>query len=715
MASISLSSKASSSGSSKFTGSVEWSVLQTNATGAEIKVTLYCWITSGYTYATIDGAITAGGSTVASGQWGTIYSTKISAGETATVCSGTFWINFNSSGVASATISASATITNSGSFSGTISGSGTASANAPYGPSTITLGATSVQMGRNLLITLKRDTTDCTHTLSYKFGEDTGDIATDVGGSYGWTVPDLADKCNDALSGICTITCTTFLSGKSLGTTTADVTLTVQDPTTPALDGGGDEVTMGTACKVNCQRNSANFTMKLELEFQGITVSIAEENADSADWTPGYDLAKQIPNLTYATGYLKCTTLNGTAEVGTRQTTIRVIVPENDVTKPVFTVDGLTLSPVSSLPEVFAGLYMRGKTGIQAAFDATSEYSTIADYAVTVGSQRAVGNPAAIDLLISEGDDVKVTAKVTDARGYSTTVTTSIQVLPYQNPRVVPCEGKTSVICERATADGALSANGTYLAIEAGKRYSSVKLEGVEQNSCVLRYRWMPNGGAYCDWITLLTEDSEQTEVKMVVGNVVGSLQTSYMVQIESADALGGVHTLTFQIMTEAISFVLFDGPDGAGFGKYPEAAHVVDIASHMTLLCRGKLVVVSADWASLGLADGVSEAVYSYGKKKESGCHWNVANGNHVYVAFDCTFEYSGTRVVINSSAIPEEYRPHRETYVLCPVSNHGLALVSVDTYGYVWVEWVQNLTENARSTTIPVEWIDGYLDYWT
>ena len=715
MASISLSSQSSSTGSgSKFTGAIEWEVLQTTASGAEIKVTLKTWITSGYTYATIDGSISGGGQTVASGQWGTIYSTKISAGEIAEVCSGTFWIYFDSSGVASATISASATITNSGSFSGSISGKGTASASAPYGASTIILGAASVQMGKNLLISLERDTSGCTHTLSYTFGGNTKEIASKVAGSYSWEVPDLADKCNNALSGECTITCKTYLDGKSLGTTTANVMLTVQDPTTPGID-GCDTITLGSPCKINCLRNSENFTMRLELEFKGTTASIMENKADSADWTPGYDLAKQIPNLTYGTGTLKCTTLNGTAEVGSRTATIRVVVPENDVTRPVFTLDGLILSPVSSLPEAFAGLYMRGKTGLKAEISATSDYSTLTDYAITVGSQNAAGNPATIDLLISEGNDVKVTAKVTDARGYSTTVTTSILVLPYQNPRVVPCTGQSTVICERAMENGGLSANGTYLAIKAGKRFSSVLLNGEEQNSCILRYRWKPNNGSYCEWITLLAENSESSETELLIGNVVSSLQTSYLVEIEAVDALMGEHTLTFQIMTEAVSFVLYDGPDGAGFGKYPEEAHVVDIASHMTLRVRGKLVVDGADWTDLGLADGVPEASYPYGRKEVSGCHIQVTDGNHIYVAFDCSFEFQGTAKTINKTHIPEEHRPKRTTYALCPVNDRGLALVSANPDGYIRVEWVQKLTDTVNTSSTAVEWIDGYLDYWT
>lgn len=703
MGQSSLSELTSNKGTgTKLQGNVEWEV-----SGNKVTVSVLVWTNQNYAVADFYTSVTVDGST--------LYE-SISDGYVDS--SGTEYLIFSKTFTVSSTsgnVSLSASVSVSGdSFSGTMRANGTVSVTPAYGPSSISLGASSVQMGKNLLISLNRDSSQCKHILEYSFSGSTDYISRGyVDGSYAWEVPDLSESCNNALSGVCTITCKTYLNNSYLGKTTATVTLTVPDPTTPSITGG--EVTLGSAGTITCKRNSTNFTLRLELEFKNTTTAIKEGKIESADWTPSYDLAKQIPNLTYGTGTLKCTTLNGTAIVGTKTATIRINVPENDVTRPVFSLDRLTLSPISTLPDAFAGLYMRGKTGIKAEFNATSEYSGIVDYALTISSQRAAGNPAIIDLLISEGDDVKVTAKVTDARGYSTTVTTSIKVLPYQNPRVVPCDGQNGVICERAIENGGLNANGTWLAIKAGKRFTSVKLNDVEQNSCILRYRWKPNGGDYCDWILLLGENSTETEVDLLIGNVVTSLQTSYMVQIETVDALDGAHTLTFQIMTEAVSFVLYDGPDGAGFGKYPEAPHVVDIASHMTLLVRGKLVVVSADWSNLELAEGITESLYSYGKKEESGCHWQVSNGNHVYVAFDCAFEYNGAPLIINKMAIPEEYRPHRTTYVLCPVSGCGIALASANPDGYIRVEWVQYLAEMARTIATPVEWIDGYLDYWT
>ena len=582
----------------------------------------------------------------------------------------------------------------------------------PLDPSTVSVSADTEKMGEKLIIKMKRSDSGCLHKLTYKFGGTSATIANNVGTSHVWTIPDLAHLCNDATSGECTITCQTYLNSTYLGSDSVTVTLKVPDPTDVSV--AGEEITLGQNATVTCRRNSTNFTVRLELIFYGGTDTITEDKVNSCTWRPGYELAKRIPNLTYATGTVKCTTLNGTALVGTKTTTVRVIVPENDATRPSFTLDGITLSPINYLGAAFDGLYMRGKTGLTADFTATSEYSTIKGFSIAVGGAEAQGNPAVIDLLVNEGD-VKVVAKATDARGFTTTVETTIYILPYRKPKVIPYAGYTAVICERALASGELSLKGSYLAVKAGKSYSSVVLNGEEKNYCALKYRWKTTAADdYGEWITLLDEGSRETECSMLISNVVASLSTSYDVQIMAEDTLGGKHTLSFVIMTESVSFVLYDGVDGAGFGKFPEEPHVVDVASHMTMKIRGKLEVLGNEWTSLGFADGVIESVYDCGRKEDSGCHYLVTEGCHVYTAFNAGFRYSGSPVIINGSAIPENHRPGRTVYSLCPVNDRAFGLVSIGADGYIRVEWVQSVTDTVNTGAWEVTWIDGYLDYW-
>jgi len=336
-------------------------------------------------------------------------------------------------------------------------------------PSRISLNGTSLQMGGQILVSLQRDSAACTHTLFYRFGTQEERMADQVAGSFAGTVPDFAHLCENALSLPCQVVGYTYLIGSFLGSTAAELTLTVPQASVPSLSSGA--VVLGQSYEISAVRGSRNFTQKMELIFQGTTVTLGTGKQDAFSWMPGYDLAKQIPSLTQAAGRLQCSTYNGTALVGTNSLTLELRVPENDITRP--RIEGLTLSPVSELGQEFAGLYIRGRTGLQAQIDAVSDYSSIRDCTVTAGSLQAAGNPAVIGLLVSE-ETVKVTARVTDQRGFSGSYTTSIQVLPYREPRVTPCTGYSQVVCERALETGQLSTKGTYLAIRAGRSWSEV-------------------------------------------------------------------------------------------------------------------------------------------------------------------------------------------------------------------------------------------------
>lgn len=425
-----------------------------------------------------------------------------------------------------------------------------------------------------------------------------------------------------------------------------------------------------------------------------------------------YSLANNFKTSKSATIKITCDTYYGTELYGSNSTEFKVTVPENDITKP--SISSVELSPITSCTDSLAPLYIRGKTGLNAKISAKSDYSYITEYKVTAGSVCANGNPGNIEVLANDGD-VSVTVKVTDARGFSRTVTQSIYVYPYSRPKIVPYTGYSDIVCERAKATGELHSDGTYLAIMAGKRFTSIMKDGTELNRCTLRYRFKPTTtDIFGDWVTLLADGSAESEIQVLAGNVVSNTSASYDIELSVIDAVGGEHTIRFPVMTSAISFVLYDGVDGAAFGKYPEEPHVVDIAAHMTLRVRGRLEVLGASWASLGLADGMEESPYAYGRQDDTGCYYQVSNGNHVQVAFNCSYNYAGRSQVINLTPIPEEYRPERTVCSICPTNDRRLALVTVQPDGYIRIEWVQTIASTSNTSSATVLWVDGYLDYW-
>lgn len=444
--------------------------------------------------------------------------------------------------------------------------------------------ASSATMGKQVLIRVDRSRNDVTHNLYYNFGGAETLMASNVGSSYSWTVPDLAERCNNASSGSCTIRCATYLNGNWVGENTCSLTLYVPAYSDVSINGNSAE--MGSTKIVDFPRNSTNFTVVLLLEWQGSTTELTRGKINSYNWTPGYDMAKSIPNLTYGTATLRCETYNGSAKVGESRTSVTVKVPNNDITKPKIT--GVQTSVVSKLSGALAGVYIQGLSGVKVEIAARSDYSSISKYEAEVCGILASGNPATIQTIPNSGS-VSVYAVVVDARGYIATFSTTITVLSYREPFISACSGEKGVVCGRAKADGALSSEGTYLAIRAKKNFSSLVVDGTEQNGCTLQYRYKAGAGSFGSWTTI-SSYTGATETKVNLSNVVPSTTTSYVVELRAVDKLGNQRTLSFQIDTEHVSFALYDGEDGAAFGKWPEEAHVVDIAEHMTLRVRGKL-----------------------------------------------------------------------------------------------------------------------------
>ena len=91
-----------------------------------------------------------------------------------------------------------------------------------------TVSTTNGTLGTAQTITITRYNTSFTHTLTYKYGNATGTIATGVGASYSWTPSaDLAAQFPAATSGLCTITCTTYSGSTNIGSSTTTCALSI--------------------------------------------------------------------------------------------------------------------------------------------------------------------------------------------------------------------------------------------------------------------------------------------------------------------------------------------------------------------------------------------------------------------------------------------------------------------------------------------------------
>ena len=101
---------------------------------------------------------------------------------------------------------------------------------------TPTVSASSVNMGAEITISMPRASGSFDHTLTYKFGDKTGTIGSDLGTSKDWTVPlSLASEIPNGTSGTCTITCKTYNGSTLIGTKTVSFTAKVPSSVVPSI------------------------------------------------------------------------------------------------------------------------------------------------------------------------------------------------------------------------------------------------------------------------------------------------------------------------------------------------------------------------------------------------------------------------------------------------------------------------------------------------
>ena len=236
-----------------------------------------------------------------------------------------------------------------------------------------TVSASSVQMGNSVTINTNRQATSLTHTLSYTFGGATSTIATGVGASYEWTVPDLVSKIPDKRSGSCTITCKTYSGTKLVGTKTVSITLTIPAKSTPSVS--ASTVQMGTSMTVYTNRKSTGFTHTLSCTVGDAARPIGTGVGASKTWTPPTLFASHTGNKTSAICTITCLTYNGSLFVGESSTQITLTVP--DATLPKLSASTVAMgSKITISMDEEASVYTHSLTYALKEYGGSAELAT---------------------------------------------------------------------------------------------------------------------------------------------------------------------------------------------------------------------------------------------------------------------------------------------------------------------------------------------------
>lgn len=497
-------------------------------------------------------------------------------GYTITLASGSSTITHNSAtGVGSFSVSVNTSIDSAGYGPGKITLSKTVDLPTIYRASVPTVSnesgglISSAAMGNTVYIDTNRKASSFTHTIKYSFGAVSGaTIATGVVDTYTWKVPDLASLCQNATSAKATITCITYNGSTKVGEETCVVTLSVPPHTVPRFTNGN--VIIGGGNPIETNAKSSNFTHLITYSFNGKTGNVNTNKTKSGIvWQTPVDLAKAIVGKS-GTGTITCTTYNGTAVVGSVSVTFTAVVPDNETFRPA--VSEFVISPSGNLPSAFDGYYIQSKTGVQARFTATSAYSEIDSYKITVDGINYTGNPATSAPFARSGN-FTVTGTVTDKRGLSTAVTKDVDVYLYSTPSIVPCDGYSSIVCERSKQDGTYDDAGIYLHIKGRRRYSPFLVNAKEVNFCTVKYQYKVQDGSWSSETVLMPETPTNTDdFDVTLPNVVSLTDKSYSVRLIVSDTIGSSDTYEFAIPTADVTLHLGYGGYGVAVGKYSEA-----------------------------------------------------------------------------------------------------------------------------------------------
>lgn len=227
-------------------------------------------------------------------------------------------------------------------FNGNTSvGTSTATFTATIPPSTATPANSTTTMGTSLSFTISRAASNLTHTIEYKFGNQSSYTAMASGTTFSTSFSFTSARGNTAAlaayvptnnsSGSGTMRITTLNGSATVGTSTCAFKLKIP---ASSFSVSTNPITMGNAQTFTITRAASNITHKLEYMIGGAYGTIGTGIGTSKTWTIPASLAAQVASpdaSAIMTVYL--TTYNGTAVCGSTVTgTFTATIPTSTYT-----------------------------------------------------------------------------------------------------------------------------------------------------------------------------------------------------------------------------------------------------------------------------------------------------------------------------------------------------------------------------------------------
>ena len=345
---------------------------------------------------------------------------------------------------------------------------------------------------------------DMSNTNTWQnFGERTITITHNANGTYS------ASKSGS-------FTCTAGSSNYSLSSGSASVTVkpaTIPRASTPTLS--ASSVAMGSSVTINTNRVSDSFNHTITYKFGSATGTIASGVGDSTHWKPVLDLANQVPNGREGTCEITCQTYNGSNLVGTKTTTLKLIVP--DTVKPV--INSVTISEGGTAVPSNWGVYVQGKSSLKVVTDAKGTYgSTITAYKIT-GIDNVTYNKASFtSAILQEAVTYKIKVVVTDSRTRTAEEEVQVTCVAYSNPSI------STATVTRCNSDGTANEEGTYVKYNFKANVASVS----SKNTYSYKLGYKNSTSSSYTYITISNSAYTLDKSNVVISGVTFSVDNSY-------------------------------------------------------------------------------------------------------------------------------------------------------------------------------------------
>lgn len=349
----------------------------------------------------------------------------------------------------------------------------------------------------------------------------------------------------------------------------------------------------------------------------------------------------------------------------------------------------MTLTPVSSLPSAFSGLYIQGRTKVKATLSAEGKQgATIRSLRMKVeGVYYGPSDDYTSDYLTQYGS-IDVHGEATDSRAIVGRTTQAITVIAYSNPRLLAVSGESDVVVARCDKNGNLSDSGTYLVIKAKRSYSKVVSGGTQRNFCKIQYRYKTEGGTYSSWTTILATNSLASDEIRTGALLNGTLsaQASYVVQVQAIDDIGEYARSTFTIPTGKVYMHRDGRRRSLTFGGYVEEDDTFALAEGIQFKVKGG---GNIDTLALGKKiTAYAGATVRLNDYKTPGNYYSENAANSQYIQ-DSPYTAGGFGLTVREVQITGNIRQElfydRNTWMR-------------DWDGTVWSDWLRYLT-----TTVP------------